>query len=331
VIIFENDQQKDIQVVVKANRDNLEGVVSIQHPNDWNVFPKQQKVAIANKGQEQIVTFTVIPPKQQSNATFSPVVNVDGVNYSKKLVEVSYDHIPHQTVLLPNDSKIIRLDIQKNGDNIGYIEGAGDVIPESLKQIGYNVVIINPNDMTAELLQRFDAIVVGIRAYNTVEALKFKQQMLFDYVAQGGNMIVQYNTNSRLNVDALAPYELQLSRDRVTDETSDIRFLNPNHELLNYPNKITERDFEGWVQERGLYFPNKWSKEFTPILSMNDKDETAKDGSLLVAKHGKGYYIYTGLSFFRELPEGVSGAYRLFANMLSIGKESIATDAKIND
>lgn len=331
VIIFENDQQKDIQVVVKANRDNLEGVVSIQHPNDWSVFPKQQKVTIANKGQEQMVTFTVIPPKQQSNASFSPVVNVNGVNYSKKLVEITYDHIPHQTVLLPNDSKVIRLDIQKNGDNIGYIEGAGDVIPESLKQIGYNVVIINPNDMTSELLQRFDAIVIGIRAYNTVEALKFKQQLLFDYVAQGGNMIVQYNTNSRLNVDVLAPYDLQLSRDRVTDETSDVRFLNPNHELLNYPNKITEQDFEGWVQERGLYFPNKWANEFTPILSMSDKGESPKDGSLLVAKHGKGYYIYTGLSFFRELPEGVAGAYRLFANMLSIGKETIKTQERIED
>jgi hypothetical protein len=173
--------------------------------------------------------------------------------------------------------------------------------------------------------------VVGIRAYNTIETLKFKQQLLFDYVAQGGTMVVQYNTNSRLKVDDLAPYDLQLSRDRVTDEASDVRFLNPNHELLNYPNKITAKDFEGWVQERGLYFPNKWSAEFTPILSMNDKGETPKDGSLLIAKHGKGHYIYTGLSFFRELPQGVSGAYRLFANMLSIGKESISTDVKIND
>lgn len=331
VIIFENDQQKDIQVVVKANRNNLEGVVSINHPDHWNVFPKQQKVSIANKGQEQRVTFTVIPPKQQSNAVFSPVVTVNDVQYSKKLVEISYDHIPHQTVLLPNESKIIRLDIQKNGENIGYIVGAGDLIPESLKQIGYNVVTIQPENITAETLMRFDAIVIGIRAFNTVEALNFKQQLLFDYVAQGGNMIVQYNTSMDLKTKKLAPYELQLSRDRVTDEASEVRFLNPNHELLNYPNKITEQDFEGWVQERGLYFPNKWGKEFTPILSMNDKGETPKDGSLLVAKHGKGYYMYTGLSFFRELPEGVAGAYRLFANMLSIGKETIKTQERIED
>ena len=144
-------------------------------------------------------------------------------------------------------------------------------------------------------------------------------------------MIVQYNTSYRLKTENLAPFDLKLSRDRVTDENAEVRFLAPNHEILNYPNRITQTDFEGWTQERGLYFPNSWSSEFTPILSMNDKGETAKDGSLLVAKHGKGYYIYTGLSFFREFPAGVSGAYRLFANMLSIGKDNMTLEAKLND
>jgi len=251
--------------------------------------------------------------------------------YTRELFEIDYDHIPFQTVLLPSESKVVRLDIQKKGENIAYIEGAGDVIPESLKQIGYHVVTIAPKDINAETLSRFDAVVVGIRAYNTVEDLKYKQQILFDFVEKGGNMIVQYNTNSRLKVDTLAPFDLELSRDRVTDENSEVTFLNPNHSILNYPNKITQKDFEGWTQERGLYFPDKWSKDFTPILSMHDKGETPKEGSLLVAKYGKGYYIYTGLSFFREFPEGVSGAYRLFANMLSIGKETLKLEAKINN
>lgn len=154
-----------------------------------------------------------------------------------------------------------------------------------------------------------------------MEELKFKQKFLLDYVKEGGNLIVQYNTNRRLKVDDLAPYHLQLSRDRVTDENASVTILNPNHSLLNFPNKITTQDFEGWVQERGLYFPNEWSEEFTPLLSMNDKGESSKEGSLLVAKYGKGNYIYTGLSFFREFPAGVSGAYRLFANLLSAGKE----------
>ena len=141
-------------------------------------------------------------------------------------------------------------------------------------------------------------------------------------------MIVQYNTSRRLKVDTIAPYELKLSRDRVTDENAEVRFLNPNHEVLNFPNKITQKDFEGWTQERGLYFPDSWGPEFTPILSMNDKGETAKDGSLLVAKHGKGYYTYTGLSFFRELPAGVPGAYKLFANILSVGKNNVENPIK---
>ena len=331
VIIFENDKQKDIVVIVKAGRDNLEGFVQIAHPKDWNVYPEKQKVSITHKGEDQTLIFTVIPPKNQSEGLITPMVTVGNEVYTKKLVEINYDHIPFQTVLLPSESKVVRLDIKKRGENIGYIEGAGDVVPESLKQIGYNVAIIKPEEINAETLNRFDAIVVGIRAYNVVEALKYKQQLLFNFVEQGGNLIVQYNTSRETIVDELAPYKLELSRDRVTDENAEVRFLNPNHPLLNYPNKITEKDFEGWTQERGLYFPDQWSSEFTPLLSMNDKGETPKDGSLLVAKHGKGYYIYTGLSFFREFPEGVSGAYRLFANMLSIGKDNINTDKKLND
>jgi LmbE family N-acetylglucosaminyl deacetylase len=331
VIIFENDKQRDITVKVKAGRDNLEGFVEVNHPNDWNVFPEKQKVFMAHKGEEQTVTFTVIPPKNQSEGYISPIVHVGDKDYTKELIEINYTHIPFQTVLLPSESKIVRLDIKMKGENIGYIAGAGDVVPESLQQIGYNVLTIKPEDISTETLSRFDAVVVGIRAYNTVENLDYKQQLLFDFVASGGNMIVQYNTSRGLKVDKLAPFDIKLSSDRVTDENAEVRFLNPEHELLNYPNKITQKDFEGWTQERGLYFPSSWSNEFTPILSMNDKNETPKDGSLLVAKYGKGYYIYTGLSFFREFPEGVSGAYRLFANMLSIGKEDLKASTKLNN
>ncbi|MDG5493161.1 PIG-L family deacetylase [Psychroserpens sp. SPM9] len=331
VIILDSDQQHDIEVVVKAGRDNLEGYVQLAHPKNWNVYPEKQKIHITNKGQEDRLIFTVIPPKEQSEGLFTPMVHIGDKIYTKELIEIDYDHIPFQTVLLPSESKIVRLDIQKRGENIGYIEGAGDVVPESLKQIGYNVAVLKPEDISAENLEHFDAIVVGIRAYNTVEALKFKQQILFDYVAQGGNMIVQYNTNRGLKVDEIAPYDLKLSRDRVTDETAKVELLAKQHEVLNVPNKITEKDFEGWTQERGLYFPNEWSDDFTPILAMNDQGESQKTGSLLVAKHGKGYYIYTGLSFFREFPAGVSGAYRLFANMLSLGKNNIETNLPIKN
>ena len=215
---------------------------------------------------------------------------------------------------------MVKLDIKKYGKNVAYIEGAGDIVPQSLEQIGYKVTFLKPDDITTSNLANFDAVVIGIRAYNTVKALKFKQTVLFDFVKNGGNMVVQYNTSHRIKVDQLAPYHLKLSRDRVTDENAKVTFLSPKHSLLNTPNKITTKDFEGWTQERGLYFPNEWGEEFTPILAMNDKGESVKEGSLLVAKYGKGHYIYTGLSFFREFPAGVSGAYRLFANILSIGK-----------
>ncbi|WP_299127799.1 PIG-L family deacetylase [uncultured Winogradskyella sp.] len=321
VFIFENTEQKEIEITVKAGRDAIEGFVQMAYPNDWSVYPEKQKIEIVNKGDIQKLVFTVIPPKEQSEGLITPMVNLNGQFYTDELIEIDYAHIPYQSVLMPSVSKVVRLDIEKRGNNIGYIEGAGDVVPESLRQIGYNVTIIKPEQISAENLVNFDAIVIGIRAYNILDGLKFKQKFLLDYVKNGGNMIVQYNTSRRLKTNTIAPYDLQLSRDRVTDETAEVTILDPNHPILNFPNKITQKDFDGWVQERGLYFPNQWAKEFTPLLEMRDKGETSKQGSLLVAKYGKGNYIYTGLSFFREFPAGVSGAYRLFANLLSAGKE----------
>ncbi|NNK87883.1 MAG: LmbE family protein, partial [Flavobacteriaceae bacterium] len=331
VYIFDSDKQQDVEVIVRAGRSNLEGTVSMAYPQGWSVHPGMQKVSIAQQGDTETLIFTVIPPKDQSEGLLTPMVEVNNTFYTRELVEIDYDHIPFQTVILPSESKIVRIDIIKKGQTIGYIEGAGDAVPESLNNIGYSVIKIKPQDINADLLSQFDAVVVGIRAYNILDELKFKQDLLFDFVEQGGNMIVQYNTSRRLKVDQIAPYPLKLSRDRVTDENAEVRFIDPDHPLLNYPNKIEPSDFNGWVQERGLYFPGEWSEEFTPILSLNDPGESPKEGSLLVAKHGKGHYIYTGLSFFREFPEGVPGAYRLFANMLSIGKDNINLDKKLTD
>ncbi|EGV43859.1 LmbE family protein [Bizionia argentinensis JUB59] len=320
VIIFETEKAKVIPVKVKAGRDNLEGTVQLSVPTGWIVSPEKQSISIANKGNEQTLLFTVTPPINQNEGYIKPVISINGNTYSNELIEIDYDHIPYQTVLLPNESKVVRLDIKKKGEKIAYITGAGDVVPESLKQIGYNVTTLSPSAITAKNLKQYDAVVIGIRAYNTIDVLKFKQNILFDFVKNGGNMVVQYNTSRGLVTDNLAPYKLQLSTDRVTDEFADVKFLAPNHPVLNVPNKITQSDFDNWTQERGLYFPDSWAKDFTPILSMHDKGESAKKGSLLVAKYGEGYYIYTGLSFFREFPAGVSGAYRLFANILSLGK-----------
>ena len=321
VLIFSDDVAKKVFVEVSAGADSIVGNISLKAPVNWQVSPKKISFNIAQKNDKQTVAFFVTPPKNQSEGKLKVNVTSNGKTYNKELVEINYNHIPKQSVLLTSEAKVVRLNIKTIGTKIGYINGAGDAIPESLRQIGYKVTLLNPLEINGDNLQKYDAIVLGIRAYNVVKELKFKQKYLLDYVEKGGNLIVQYNTNRR--VDIAAPFELKLSRDRVTDEFAEVRVLEKGHSILNYPNKITSEDFKGWVQERGLYFPGTWSKEYTPILSMNDKGETPKNGSLLIAKYGKGNYIYTGLSFFRELPAGVSGAYKLFANMLAVGKDDL--------
>ena len=320
VIIFSDNKTKQIPVTVKAGKDNLEGFVSLQAPEGWVISPESQGFEIAKKGDDVVILFSVTPPKEQSEGKLKPIVKIGDKTYHKELFSIDYEYIPLQQVLMDAEAKIVHISIEKKGDNIGYIKGAGDAIPESLEQIGYQVTSIIPSEISLDKLMQFDAIVIGIRAYNTVPELSFKQPELNSYVENGGTLILQYNTSHRLVTKDIAPFQLELSRDRVTDEFSEVTLLAPEHPVLNYPNKITELDFENWVQERGLYFPNKWAKEFTPILGMNDKGSKQTKGSLLVAPYGKGYYIYTGISFFRELPAGVSGAYRLFANLLSIGK-----------
>jgi LmbE family N-acetylglucosaminyl deacetylase len=321
VLIFSNDMPQKLVVEVRAGANNVAGTIKLEVPEGWKVSTKAKTFIIKQKGDTYEVDFLVFPTENQSEGKLKVIVTSDGKTYNKELVEINYNHIPKQSVLLTSEAKVVRLNIKTIGTKIGYIKGAGDAIPESLRQIGYTVDLINPAEINEKNLLGYDAIVLGIRAYNVLKELKFKQKYLLAYVENGGNMIVQYNTNRR--VDVAAPFELKLSRDRVADEFAEVRILEKEHSLLNYPNKITSEDFKGWVQERGLYFPGTWSKEYTPILSMNDTGETPKQGSLLIAKLGKGNYIYTGLSFFRELPAGVSGAYKLFANMLAVGKDDI--------
>ena len=329
VLIFSDSIPKKISVEVRAGANYVSGRLSLQVPESWSVSPKEIAFSIEQKNDKKTVEFLVSPPKNESEGKLKVIATSGEKIYQKELIEINYNHIPKQTVLLNSEAKIVRLNIEKSGSYIGYINGAGDAIPESLRQIGYTVVEINPSEIDENNLQKFDAIVLGIRAYNVVDELKFKQKFLLEYVEKGGNMIVQYNTDR--GVDVGAPYSLRLSNDRVTDELSEVEIINENHEILNFPNKITKDDFSGWVQERGLYFPDTWSEEYSPIFSMNDKGETAKTGSLLIAKYGKGNYIYTGLSFFRELPAGVSGAYKLFANMLSVQKQEIEIKEEIKE
>jgi hypothetical protein len=243
---------------------------------------------------------------------------IDGKRFDQEQLITSYDHISKQQILKTAEAKFLNTNLKIGKEKIAYIMGAGDEVPKSLTQMGYSVSILKPESITKEFLTPFDVIITGIRAYNTIKVLAFKQDLLFDFVKEGKTMIVQYNTTDELVTKNIAPYSLKISKDRVTEENAEVRFLAPENAVLNYPNKITSKDFEGWKQEQGLYYPNEWDTAFTPILSANDKNESPKNGALLVAKYGKGHYIYSGLSFFRELPEGVLGAYRLMANLISI-------------
>lgn len=331
VVIFADAKSKKIPITIKAHKDNVEGQIVLNLGKEWQVEQTQQDFSIAKKNDEVTIYFTLTPPATENEGIISPVLKINGKEITKELVTIAYDHIPTQTVLLPSDAKVVRLDIEKAGENIGYIMGAGDEVPTSLEQIGYNVQLIDPTTITTESLAKYDAVVMGIRAYNVVEELTFKQKFILDYAKNGGTVIVQYNTASRWRnqFEGIAPYELTISRDRVTDENSTVNIIAKNHSLVNFPNKINTNDFNGWVQERGLYFPNKWGPEFTPILEMNDQNEDSTKGSLLIAPYGKGHYIYTGLSFFRELPMGVPGAYKLFSNLLSVGKDKVESKQKI--
>lgn len=320
--IFGNADPKPMNVIVQAGVDQLKGSVSIQLPKGWRTEPSAFDINLDRKGANQLVEFMLYPPSNASEVELQAVFEADGEQFDRSLTLIEYDHIPTQSILLPAKAKAVNIDLTIAGNKIAYIKGAGDEVPASLEQIGYQVDQIEVGTPLKEL-QKYDAVVLGIRAYNTIEALRFYNETLFDYVRQGGTMIVQYTTTWGLKMpkNEVPPYPLNISRKRVSDEQAEIRVLAPNHPVMTTPNKLNAGDFNNWVQERGLYFPDEWSEEYTAILSSNDKGEDPLDGGLLVAELGEGYYVYTGLSFFRELPAGVPGAYRLFANLIALNKQ----------
>lgn len=318
VSLFRDTKKKYVAVKIKAGKDIVKGDLQLELPANWIVMPKSIPFNLDKKGTEQTVYFEVTPPNSTDEAVAKSIAIIDTKRYDKEQIIIDFSHITKQQVLKTSEAKFIRLDLKTKEEKIAYIMGAGDEVPNSLSQMGYKVTLLNPEEISPEKLANFDVVMTGVRAYNTLQALANKQAILFDFVKGGKTMLVQYNTSNDLVTDNIAPFPIKLSRDRVTEENAEVRFLAPNHPVLNSPNKITTKDFEGWKQEQGLYYPNEFDKAFTPILSSNDKGETPKNGALLIAPYGKGHYIYTGLSFFRELPEGVSGAYKLLANIISL-------------
>ena len=319
--LFLDTEPQKIIIEVKNLSNNFKGKIKLNAPDSWKIEKDCVDLYLTEKGETKNIDFQIRPSDNSKDGVLSLSILSDNkliANESLSIFEIDYDHIPKQYIIKPFFSKIKKLDLVLPRKKVGYIMGAGDLVFENLKSIGLNIELIDINKIENGDLDRFDTIIMGIRAYNVIDELRSKNELLFDYAKKGGNLLIQYNTTRNLLTNKLTPFYLSLSRDRVTEENSTVKILNPLHRALNFPHKITSEDFESWVQERGLYFPSKWDKNFMPILSMNDKNENEKLGSLLIGNHGKGKIIYTGLSFFRQIPSGVSGAYRLLINLISL-------------
>jgi len=303
--------------------------VKLNVPAGWKVEPASQAFDLAAVGNKTRVSFMVTPGSDLKAATLTAAATVGGKVYDTSRNEIKYEHLP--VLLVQNVARLraVPVDVKINGTNIAYLPGAGDSVAECLKEMGYTVHELDKGEITADNLKQFDAVVIGVRAFNTRDDLGGNGgnalaggtlKEIFDYVEAGGTVVEQYNRPDQLRNTTLAPYPLRLSSLRVTDENAKMTFLQPAHAVLNVPNKITDADFDNWVQERSIYLPDQWDAKFVPILGAADPGESPPNSALLVAEYGKGHFVYTSLVFFRELPAGNPGAFRLFANLVSLGK-----------
>jgi LmbE family N-acetylglucosaminyl deacetylase len=316
LVVFTDGEQKDFQVQTKVQGSGTgRPVIS---------FTKATDIAIQEKPDNSDPIYTAHPVDHQPGVASSDVLfQYNGAqDTARQLRTIAYDHIPRIDYFSPAREKFVSTDIKILGKRIGYIEGAGDKVPQALQQMGYEVVMLREKDITSGNLRQYDAVITGVRAYDVHPWLADRYDQLMDYINQGGNLIVQYNRNNIGNAHVkIGPYPFAISSSRVTDETARVDFLLPDHAVLNYPNKITDKDFEGWIQERGIYFISQLDPKYEAILSMHDPGEGAQNGSLVTANYGKGKFVYTGLVFFRELPAGVPGAYRLLANIIALNQK----------
>jgi LmbE family N-acetylglucosaminyl deacetylase len=321
VLIFPDRTRRVVRALVRGHEPKASTTVRLAAPPGWRVEPQGLPVAFEKPGEERTVRFTITPPDTQGAGELVAFVRRgDREEPARSVVEVDHSHIPPQTLLPPASARLVRVDVARPVKRVGYVMGPGDEIPAVLRQLGFEVMLLSDDDLEEQNLLAFDTIVVGVRAYNTRPRLAEAQERLLAYVRGGGTLVVQYNTSRDLVTERLGPYPFALSRDRVTDETAPVKVLLPGSPLLTYPHAVGPADFEGWVQERGLYFPEKWDPRYKALLAMSDPGEPATEGALLFASSGKGSYVYTGLAFFRQLPAGVPGAIRLFVNLLAGGR-----------
>jgi LmbE family N-acetylglucosaminyl deacetylase len=318
VVLFPAAQPRQVHVAVRANVADAAGEVRLDAPAAWKIEPPSQPFQIAKADEQQELVFSVTPPAADAEGSLRAVALIGGREIACGIQRISYPHIPVEALFPAAKVKLVRADVRVTARKIGYIMGAGDEMPDALRQLGLDVTLLAPSDLEQGDLSRFDAIVAGVRAYNVRADVRANQPRLLDYVRNGGTYIVQYNTGD--NGLSLGPYPFTVppgTRWRVTVEQAPVAFPHPGSPLLQTPNRITEKDFEGWVQERGLYFSTQWDPHYETVLSSHDPGEKPLEGGELCTRYGKGIYIFTSYAWFRQLPAGVPGAYRLFANLLS--------------
>ncbi len=323
ILMFPDARAKELRVLVKAGSEAT-GAVKIEAPPEWKVEPASIPFKLEKRGAEEEVVFHVTPPLAPTKqATLRAVAEIGGKSSSRGLLRIEHGHIPIQTLMPVAEVRAVRFDLKKKRTRIGYIPGAGDEVAASLRSVGYEVVTLADDALRDRKLDDLQAIVVGVRAWNTNPRLPSFHKRLMDYVSKGGTLVAQYNTANRISKlpPEMGPYPFEVTQDRVTDEKAAVTFDDAANPLLHSPNAITTADFSDWIQERGLYFAGKWDAKYQTVLSMSDPGEPARKGSLIVAKHGKGAFIYTGLAFFRQLPAGVPGAFRLFTNLIDHGSK----------
>jgi LmbE family N-acetylglucosaminyl deacetylase len=336
-LMFGSEASHEISVRVKSVLKDENGSVRLTAPEGWSVEPPSRDFHFPEAGLEAALEFRVAPPARDSQGTLRVVATVAGQEVSAETELIDYQHIPPQFLFPPAEARLVRADVRTMARSIGYVMGAGDEVPEALRQIGCTVTLLSAEDLAAGDLSRFDAIVTGVRAYNVRTDLRANQRRLMEYVERGGTLITQYNTldaaifgGDQHALDHLiGPYDVQIGSDRVTVEDAPVKFLDAASPLLHQPNAISGRDFEGWIQERGLYFAKTWDKRYKPLFSLNDPGEKPLEGATLYAPYGKGVFVFTAFSWFRELPAGVPGAFRIFANLLSAGKTAAPAQAQI--
>lgn len=321
-IMFPNGAPAKVSLRVRAGANAQRGRVFLELPAGYRATPAEQNIELAKAGDVLAVEFNVTPPKgaeARGVERATPVVEVTGRRYALREDAIDYPHVPTQIVLQPAVLKLSPLTLSKPQGLIGYVEGSGDSIASDLVHIGASVERLSDAELMQGKLSRYAAIILGVRSFNTRDVLRAAHPRLMQYVHDGGNLLVQYVTRSGLSpLDVpVGPYPLEIGRGRVVDETASVTELIADHPLLRTPHRITAKDFEGWVQERGLYFGQTWDARYQSVLAMADADEAPERGALLVAQHGRGRYVYTGLAFFRQLPAGVPGAYRLLLNLIA--------------